>query len=163
MPAPVPLFWKLLPYGAAVVALLLAVWYIDHRGYKRAEQQNLYEAALEAKTRADMKSELIEQVGNVQTGLTNTVNEIDGRVGARLGKLNIEERTIVQPTIMKEIRNAPRLTDPAAGITDGLRGAINTARSASRRPCPTGSNAAACFSLPEPEPAAGQHDSDPGN
>lgn len=154
---------KALPYVGAVVLVGGAVWYIDHRGYERAEEYAKTEKLRDEKARLEQRSELVEQVGNVQAGLQDTVIQIDSRVGARLGRLDVEERTIVQPTIVKEIQREKRLSDPAAGITDGLRDAINTARSASRRPCPAGSNAAACFTLPEPEPVAGQLDSNPSD
>lgn len=143
---------KLLPYGAAALALGGAVWYLDHRGYERAEREAIQRETELKLQNATFAILLGQQTRDQEQAMQNIVNESDAHLGDVLQALNIENKTVVQPTLIKEIASDPRFTDPALGITDGMFRAINTARSASSRPCPPGSNATACFTLPEPEP-----------
>lgn len=66
--------------------------------------------------------------------MTAKLAELDTRTAERLSQIDVEERTIVQPVITREIRNDPRLSNPAAGISNGVRDALNSARGASNNP-----------------------------
>lgn len=110
-----------------LAALAFGVWYIDHRGYERAEAYYKKEEAA-AQARAVALARQLEQA------MTTKLNELDTRTAERLSAIDIEERTVVMPTITREIRNDPRLSDPARGVSDGVRNALNSARSASARP-----------------------------
>lgn len=144
---------KALPYVAAAAALGGAVWYIDHRGYERAEDQA---ELADAKRKVDLAAVAIllrDQTREQEVSMQDIVNTSDASLGDVLRSLETEQRTIIQPTLIKEIASDPRFTDPSAGITDGMLRGLNTARGASARPCPAGSNAAACFTLSSAEPA----------
>jgi hypothetical protein len=81
----------------------------------------------------------------------------------RLGSLDVMEKTIVQPTLVKEIASAPRLTDPNLGITDGMLRVLNTARASSwpSGSCTTGTDGSTTCRLPTVRPAEGQDNSNP--
>jgi hypothetical protein len=132
--------WPTLACAAAVIG---AAWYLDHRGYQRAkadaERRQLADAVL-----AEQKTRRIEKA------LVEAVAKIDANTGKRISAIDITERTIVQPTLQKEIRSEVRFTDPAAGITVGMLGALNAARAAS---CATAADGAVTCALPAAEPA----------
>jgi hypothetical protein len=104
-----------------LAALVLGVWYIDHRGYQRAKH-HYEEAEAKAQQRADELARRIEKT------LTDKLAEMDQRTAQRISAIDVEERTVVMPTITREIRNDPRLSDPSSSISDGLLGALNQAR-----------------------------------
>jgi len=115
------------PQLGILAALVLGLWYVDHRGYQRAKGH--YEAAeAKAQARAEALARRLEQV------MTAKLAELDTRTAERLSQIDVEERTIVQPVITREIRNDPRLSNPAAGISNGVRDALNSARGASNNP-----------------------------
>lgn len=119
---------KLLPYGAAVLGLAFAVWFIDHRGYERAEAQN---KALEQKLdlqAAKTDLTLNGEVEDVQNTLTASMNKLGGDLGNRIDSIDATNKTIIQPTITKEIAGAPILTSTTCALPDGLWGSINQAR-----------------------------------
>lgn len=146
--------WKALPYIGAVLLVGAAVWYIDHRGYKRAEAEAV---AAESQRKLDLAAfvkAVALEVKDLEGSMQTAINESDSRVVGAMSRLDIENRTIIQPTLTKEIQREVRLSDPSLGITDVMRGELNRARSFSeQRPCPAGSNAIACFALPAAEPA----------
>lgn len=107
---------RFLPHALAVVAILGAMWWLDDRGYQRAKAD---QAALELR--------LAEKIAD-------SVMAIDQASAARLAALDTAQRTIVQPIITKEIASDPRFSDPSAGVTGGMRDAINRARAASAAP-----------------------------
>ena len=147
------LFWKVAPYVGAVLLVGGAVWYIDHRGYQRAEAEAAARETERQLAEAEFKRILGIKVTELQMGMQTAINESDARVVGRIDDLNVVNRTIIQPTLVKEIQSEERFTDPATGITDGMLRELNRARGFSeQRPCPAGSNAIACFALPEPEP-----------
>lgn len=156
------LFWKVLPYIGVVLLLGGAVWYLDNRGYERAEKEALARDNERKLQNATFAILLGQQTREQEGTMQEIVNASDTRLGDVLNNLTVQHNTTNQ-TIIKEIASDPRFTDPAAGISDGMLRAINTARGASARPCPPGSNATACFTLPEPAPVAGQDNRDAGN
>jgi len=119
---------KLLPYGAAVAALLFAVGYLDHKGYERAKQQD---TAIQAKldlqeTKRDLQ--LNGEVEDVQRTLTEGMNKIGEGLGNRIDSIEATNKTIIQPTIMKEIAGDAHLTSADCALPDGLWGSVNAAR-----------------------------------
>lgn len=158
------LFWKVAPYIGAVLALLGAVWYIDHRGYERAEQEA---ADREAERKADLAAFVVElgkSARSLEGTMQTAINASDAQLVNTLNGLELTNRTIIQPTLVKEIQSEARFSDPNAGITDGMLRELNRARGFSQRiPCPANSNAVACYSLPPVEPYNGQDDRNPGN
>lgn len=107
-----------------LAALAFGVWYIDHRGYQRAKH-HYEQQERNAQARAVALARRIEQA------MTTRLNELDRQTADRLREIDVQERTVVQPIIQREIRNDPRLSDPARGLSGELRDALNSARAAS--------------------------------
>lgn len=119
---------KVLPYVAIVALVGGAVWYIDHEGYERAEQeaeQREKDRQLQLAATAIL---IRDQASQTQQQMQRLIADSDNRLSVALRNLDTENKTIVQPTLIKEIHSDPRFTDPSAGITDGMLRAINTAR-----------------------------------
>jgi hypothetical protein len=113
-----PKVWLFL---AIAIALGLAVWFIDHRGYQRAQE--------EERLRIAERQELTRAI----------VQEIDGRLDRRLLELatqtagqiqtiDTEGKTVVQPIITREILRDRSLADPSRCLSPGLLAAVNAAR-----------------------------------
>jgi hypothetical protein len=137
---------KALPYVLAIAALFGAVKYLEHVGAKRAEQQHKLEQ-LEADKR------MLIEVQAIGAAIGHGVALADQKNAERLASIETTNRTIIQPTLTKEIASDPRLSNPDLGITDGLRSAIDAARDLSCRPGAAGS---VVCPLPAPQPAGGQ-------
>ena len=144
---------KLLPYAGAVLLVGGAVWYIDHRGYERAEAEATARETERQLLQAQLEIKFQKMVNDSETRMAAKIIESDQRITEQLGNIDQVNRTVVQPTLIREIQSEARFSDPNAGISDGMRSAINTARGLSERPCPAGSNAVACFSLSPAAPA----------
>ncbi|MBB3035364.1 hypothetical protein [Alteriqipengyuania lutimaris] len=111
-----------------VLGLVLGViWFIDHRGYQRAQK----DAELE---RAKTAVAIEEAVAGLEEDLIDAINAQGVQVVETENRIERVERTQVQPVIQKELRNAPHLSDPAAGYGVGLRDAVNAAIEQSARP-----------------------------
>lgn len=149
-----PPLWliKVLPYAGAVLLVGGAVWYIDHRGFERAEAEATARATELELQRTQLKLDLLTMLNESESRMASKIMESDARLALKLDDIDQVNRTIVQPTLIREIQNEARLSDPSVGITDGVREALNTARALSERPCPAGSDAVSCFSLSEAEP-----------
>ncbi len=127
------------PHLLIIITIGLGVWFLDHRGYERAKQ----EQALEEARAAAQASELRRQI---EQALNERLNRIDHALAERIDAIDRRHRTHLTPIIEREIRNDPRLTDPAAGLSDSVRSALNTARRGDdsaaaeqpRRPMPAG-------------------------
>lgn len=154
---------KIAPYVGAVLLVGGAVWYIDHKGYQRAEQEAEARETERELIQSEMSLEFAEMLREQESRMTTLVNEADQRLLTAFNNIDHTDKTIIQPTLVREIQRETRFSDPAAGISDGMRGAINTARSLSERPCPAGSNAVACFSVSPAPTATGQLDSNPSD
>ena len=129
------LFWKIAPYVGAVLLLLGAVWFLDHRGYQRAKHEAELADAREEASRLQMRAEIDRQVQGLEGRMQKIVSESDTRLRQQIDSIEVQNRTIIQPTITREIQNGPpRLTDPGSGITPGLRDALNAARAQSGCP-----------------------------
>ena len=132
-----------LPYIAGVGLILGAIWYLDHKGYQRAQKDAEFERMVTAI--------MIDRfVGDLEKDLRETISGIDRNLAAKIDNIDLVQRTIIQPTIEKEIRNDPRFSDNSLGITDIMRDAINRARSESA--CPASLTGGDCVTLPGPTP-----------
>lgn len=131
---------KLLPYAAVVLLVLAGVAWIDHRGYERAtrdaEMRQQADAILLGRQLAKLQGSLVESVGQVGRDVT-----------IKLDGIETVNRTIIQPTIMKEIASDPRYSDPDAGISAGMLDALNAAR---RLSDPTAAGRGNSITLPVP-------------
>jgi hypothetical protein len=156
------LFWKVAPYIGAILLLIGAVWYIDHRGFERAEAQATARENERKQLLAEFNRVMAEKTKNLEGSMQTAITQSDAMVVKALTGLDITNKTIIQPTLMKEIQSETRFTDPAAGLTVGMQESLNRARGFSKqRPCPAGSHAVACYSLPGVESPAGQVVSNP--
>lgn len=144
---------RLFPYLAGAAALALAVWYIDHRGYKRAEADALARQLEQDNLRAELALELAELVRQSEVRMQDLLTDSDRQLVQRIAELDSVNKTIIQPTLVKEIQNDPRLSDPASGITDSMRQSINHARSLSQYPCAAGADGDDCRAVSAFEPA----------
>lgn len=157
------LFWKVAPYVGGVLLLLGAVWYIDHRGYERAEAEATARENERKLQLAEFNRILAEKVDGLEDSMQTSINDSASRLMTQVDQIGVVNRTIIQPTLVKEIQSEPRFTDPSLGITDGMLRELNRARGFSQqRPCPAGSVASACFAVPAPEPDPGSDNRDPG-
>lgn len=116
--------WKrlrpFLPHIAIAGLLGLVVWWIDHQGYQRARDDADRRAAkLENVLRSDLRQS--------EARLAGTIMETAGKTRATIDAIDLRSTTIIKPTITKEIAREARLSDPALGLSDGLRAAVNRA------------------------------------
>lgn len=145
---------KLLPYGAAALALAAGVWFIDHQGYERAQQQNKLADARQDAANQKMIRALDEEKKMVETKMDNFLGGVDQKLHEQLSSLAVENKTIIQPTLTKEIKSEVRFTDPNAGISDGMLRVLNQARNASNvGACAATSDGGVTCPVPGPEPA----------
>lgn len=149
---------KILPYGLAALAILGAVWYIDHQGYKRAQTQAQLQKAQDDQRQAEANLKMERAVGDLEKQLQSIVTQHDAQLYSRLSGIDTTNKTIIQPTITREIQNAPRLSDPNLGITDGLLHGLNRARSLSwpDGACVTAADGSTTCALPPARPVEGQ-------
>lgn len=135
MPA---LLLRFLPHIALAAALLGAIWYLDHQGYQRAQE----DAKFERMVTAIMIDNFVDQLGE---DLRAEISTIDRNLAGRISDIDLSER-IILPDIEKEVRNENRLRDPKLGITDVMRNAINRARGESA--CAAGTSGGDCVDMP---------------
>lgn len=138
---------KLLPYAAGIAGLIAAVVYINHEGYKRAEahyEKEKADADLR-QAKADKREEKFSR--DLEQKIQLALNANDEKLSNRIGSINTVEKTIVQPTLIKEIHREARFSDSTVGITDGMRQAINSARSTSDPACTAATNRPATCSV----------------
>jgi hypothetical protein len=154
MPFVIP--WRsILKFGLPLLLILGALWFIDHRGYQRAEDKYKLEKAeadaraLEANRLAEQRSRKLEQV------MQGVVTEVDEKLGVRLTSLDVLKQTIIQPTLTKEILSDPRYSNPDAGISVGMLDTLNTARAATNPACTSTANGGLTCPLPAAQPAEG--------
>lgn len=122
---------------AIAAGLAFAVWKIDQNGYERAERHA-----------AEREARIVEEVRQMEKRIAEQISEIDSDLAAQTSTIDATERTIIVPTLTKEIARDPRFSDPAAGITDSVRNELNRARALSASPTvldssamPSGGNA----------------------
>lgn len=109
-----------LPHIAAVAAIVGVVWYLDHRGYERArkdaEQERVVTALMLTRATRDVEKRLADR-------MDANARQTAGQIGA----IEAVHRTVIQPTITKELTRETRFTDPALGIPDSVRREVNRA------------------------------------
>ncbi len=134
------------PHIAIALALGGAIWYLDHQGYQRATRDA---EARDLKLRTDLQADL----RGVEQALSQKLAAIDAdTASARAGIATA--RTIIQPTIVKELTRETRYSDPAAGLSDGLRAAVDRARAALA--CTSAPDGGISCALPAAAPSGGQ-------
>lgn len=104
---------------AALLALLGAIWFLDHRGYRRAQEEQRAADAREAVRLSELRRAL-------EQALHADLQGVADRLAARLRGVG-EARTIVQPIIEREIARAPNLSSPHCSMPDSVRDALNAA------------------------------------
>lgn len=120
-------FLRFLPHGLVVLAIVGAVWWINDAGYDRAMAER---DARDAKMLDQMRAELRES----EQRLAQSINDLAGDYERQRDGL-ARAGAAIQPIIIGETNRAPRLADPALGLTPGLLDAVNRARATG--PCAT--------------------------
>jgi hypothetical protein len=140
---------RFLPHGLIVLAVLAGVWFLDHRGYQRAKA--------DAETRLKANAIIIEKaLRKSEARMTANMAATDSATAARVEQIETINRTIIQPTLTKEFTREIRFTDPAAGISDELRAAINTALNLIPGTGASAVDGSLTIPLPAPGPARDQ-------
>lgn len=111
------------PFVALAALLMGAVWFLDHRGYERAErdaerrwQEQIAIAAADARRR--------------ERETASAINKIDKNTSERLKNLQVKRQTIVQ-NITQELANDPRYYNREFALSDRVQHYINSARAES--------------------------------
>lgn len=113
---------RFLPHLLVIVAIIGAVWWINDAGYDRAMSDR---DAADAK----MLSQIRTEQRRSEQRLAIAINAIDAAVASQIAGIDATH-TETRRVIEREIIREPRLSDPAAGLTDGLFDAINRERAA---------------------------------
>lgn len=130
---------RILPVLFTLAAIAGAALWIDHAGQTRAKAQAEHERLVTAI--------LIEQrARQLERDLGAQFSTLDHTLTTQLARIDTVNNATIRPIIEREIRDDPRLSDPAAGIDDRLRRAINTAIRQSA--CPARATGASCATLP---------------
>lgn len=108
----------LLPYLALAGAVLGAIWWIDDNAADRTRHQI---EAQRLKGEVQMRSDL----RRTEQRLSEGIHRIGAQVDAQIAALDARHQTIIKPTLVRELTREKRLSDPAAGITDGVREQLN--------------------------------------
>jgi len=144
------LLLRLLPYGAALAALVALYMAIDHAGYQRAQ-------AADAAARSIAEGAAARITAQIEHDLGARLDGIYTNLSGEIGGIDAVNRTIIQPVIQKEIASDPRYSDPDTGISVGMFAAINTARALSD---PARAGAGVTVAVPDAVAAAGPGDWD---
>lgn len=114
---------RFLPHAIVIVAVLGAILWIDHNAADRTRKEIVAEGLrVETQLRTDLRA--------TEAKLSTDIGAIGDQVTADSGKVEQLHRTVIQPTIIKEMSHEVRYTDPAAGIPDSVRQQINAALTA---------------------------------
>jgi hypothetical protein len=130
-----PALARMLPHLGIALLIVGALWSIDHAGYRRAMAER---EARDARLRDALRSELRRSEQRLALAIDRISADYQGRhdaLAALAGSL--------RPIIIGEKIHAPRLADPALGLTPGLLAAVNRARAAGAC-APTAAGAIAC-------------------
>lgn len=111
--------------------ILGGVWLIYSKGEQSAENAAKARHQEELRLHAQMVGRALD---SLQTELTDKLDQTYGDLNVRLNDINKAENTVIKPTLIKEIQNDSRLSDPDFVLTDGVRDAINAARAQSACP-----------------------------
>lgn len=96
-------------------------WYLDHRGYERAQEQN----RARENERALISAAVVR---SIDAELDGKLAKISSAANGRIQTITTEGKTVVQPIITRELLRDPRLADPNRCLSPGLLSAINAAR-----------------------------------
>jgi hypothetical protein len=138
-----------IPHVAIAAALGVGLWYLDHRGYQRAKA----DAETRLKANAIAVAKLLRKS---EARMAANMAATDADTAARVDRIETVNRTIIQPTLTKEFTREIRFSDPAAGINDGLRAAINTAIGLIPGSGSGGTDSSLTVELPDPGDARDQ-------
>jgi len=115
---------RIWPHLLAVAAVIGAIWYIDQRGYDRAQKDGQLQRAEAAAT---FNVLLRRSEGRLATIVTTN----DRALADGLAAVRTYHRTVLQPVIEKEIADDPFLARPDARMSDGLWRSLNAALASS--------------------------------
>lgn len=113
----------LLPHIAALAAVVAVIMWLDHRGYRRARTEM---AAASVRAEARIRTDLRQSEQRTAERLA----EVERAAVDRIAGLDQIHRTVIQPTVIRELSHETRYSDPASGISDGLRAEVNRALAA---------------------------------
>lgn len=134
------------PHAAMALLLGLAVWLIHHDGAVRARRDaERRQAALTARMQSELRRSEVR--------LALRLNAIDSTLGGQRAAI-AQTRTVIQPALVKELTRETRYADPAAGISDELRSAIDRARAAVT--CASAADGGILCTVPAASPAERQ-------
>lgn len=109
---------RFLPHGLLLLAILGAIWWIDDAAADRTRRQ--IETA-RVKTEIQLRSDL----RRTEQRLASGIHDIGAQVDAQIATLETRHQTIIKPTLVRELTRETRFSDPAAGISDGVRAQLN--------------------------------------
>lgn len=122
-------------YAVAVLlfigTILGGVWFIYVKGAQAAEAKA--EARHERALREHAKA-VGDALDKLQADLDRKLGDGFSTVSQRIEQIDATEKTIIRPTLVKEIQNDPRLSDPDFTLPNGVRNIINKARAESACP-----------------------------
>jgi hypothetical protein len=113
-----PKVWLFL---AIAISLGLAVWWIDRRGYQRAQEQ----AEHQRLERAEITAAVVRAI---DARLDRRLETISAKLAGQLQTIDVEGKTIVQPMLTRELLRDRSLSDPSRCLSPGLLNAVNAAR-----------------------------------
>lgn len=132
---------RIMPQIGVALAIIGAVAWIDHRGYRRAILDRDAREAI-------MLAKLDEALRRSEHRLAGQVAAIDADYARHRASV-AATRTIIQPIITREIARETRLADPASGLTPSLLDTVNRARATGA--CATGAAGSIICALPTAE------------
>lgn len=110
-------------WGPHLVVLALVAGFLlwlDHSAYQRAmDDRDVRDAKMAAK--------ITEAVGGLEDDLADKLADRVIDQLETVDRIETVDRTVIQPIIERELRNAPDLSDPDNGYGLGLRDAVNQA------------------------------------
>jgi hypothetical protein len=118
------IFSRIWPHLLAVAAIVGIIWYLDHRGYERAQ-------ADERLARAEAAATFNILLRRSEGRLAAVVSSNDRTLADKIAAVRTYHRTIIQPALEKEIAHDPLLARPDARLSDGLLRELNAARAGS--------------------------------
>lgn len=114
-----------------VLALIAALYGVYQKGHRAGEDET------KAAT-AELQSIVNREVRASERRMADLINQRDVKLAQKIDEIDVTNQTVVQPRLEREIRSEIRFSDPASGITDGMREALNSARRLSCTPAPDG-------------------------
>lgn len=108
------------PHALVIAAILCAVLWIDRNAAERTRgEMEAARARIEASVRSDLRRS--------EQRLAMTMGALAGQVRALDDALAERSRTDLRPALIRELTRETRLSDPALGLSDGVREQLNRA------------------------------------